>query len=429
MKKNNQPFNIKVKNYILLEPVGIGAYSQVIKSKKIGTDKLFAIKLYSEKKLRLNQNLKNFIQNELENLKILKDHKNVIKIIETFKEDEYLYVVYNFCQKGNLRNILDKKKITEKQALKYLKDLISIINYMKKKKIIHRDIKSENILFDKEENLKLADFGFSRILDFNMKIKGQIGSPVYMAPEMLENKLYCYKADIWSLGCVFYEILFNDCPFIANSITGILNKIYKGLNFCDMKISDFSKNVLVKMLERNPNKRISIEELFLLFENFDNEEKICKNIIQKNLQIKDDIIQNKILVEKKLPIEIRSLSDSSIDLKNNLTKIYKKKFLETDFQKKIFKVNFFLHVLKMTIEREYDFNKKLSHKSINYIINKLNFLIENLLEEIKKNKTLKKKIQYEIFLKNVKSFISFLIKTNEIKLEEKKNEISILRYF
>lgn len=436
--KKNQPFNIKVKNYILLKPVGQGAYSQVIKSKKIGTDKFVAIKLYSDQKLQINPNLKIFIRNELENLEILKDHKNVIKIVETFKEDEYFYVVYNYCEKGNLRNKLDKKKLEEKQILKYIKDLTSIMYHMKKKRIFHRDIKSDNILFNHQGVLKLADFGFSRILDENAKIEGQMGSPVYMAPEMLENKPYGYKADIWSLGCVFYEMVFNECPFVANTISGILKKIYKGVNFSSGKLnefsngklngfsngelSDFSKGVLFRMLERDPVKRISIEELFGIFEKIN-----FQDDFHDNLKLEKKVVKKKILMEKKIPIEIRSLSDDSDCLKNSLIKIFKSNFFGNDIQKKIFKINFLLNVLKMTSEKEYDFEKKLSHKSINYIITKLQKLTNNLLEEIQ-IKNINKKISIEIFLKNIKSFTEFIIKTNKIKIEEKNSEISILRY-
>ena len=120
--------------------------------------------------------------------------------------------------------MLQKKKVlSEKEALVIFRQLLEAFKELNKNNIMHRDLKPDNIFFN-DGKVKLGDFGFCKMLEVNMA-QTMLGSPIYMAPEVLKEEIYTLKADIWSLGVVLFEMLFGYCPFESSSISNLINVI------------------------------------------------------------------------------------------------------------------------------------------------------------------------------------------------------------
>lgn len=142
------------------------------------------------------------------------DHPNIIKFKEMMKTNTNFFLVYQYCEGGTLSELIKKKgKLPEEEALKYLDQLRNGFYACFKANILHRDIKPSNILF-KEGVLKLADFGFCKqLLKQTDMTQTMVGSPIYMAPEVLKGQLYDARADIWSIGVILFEMLYGKCPY------------------------------------------------------------------------------------------------------------------------------------------------------------------------------------------------------------------------
>lgn len=245
------------------EPLGKGTYGCVYKA----TDKLLkssrAVKVVSKKKLK---NIPRFRQ-EIDIMKNL-DHPNVIKLSETFEDTEKIYLIMELCTGGELFDKIVKRGcFPEPYAAFIMKQIYSVLNYLKYKNICHRDIKPENFLFyDKspESLIKVIDFGLaSYYTDTNVEMKTKAGTPYYVAPQVLTG-CYDYKCDLWSAGVLFYILLCGYPPFYGESDQEILYKVKKGnFHFKGKEWSHISveaKDLIKRCLQLNPNDRISASD-------------------------------------------------------------------------------------------------------------------------------------------------------------------------
>ena len=209
------------------------------------------------------------IEKEINILKSL-DHPNIIKIYEFFKTEKYIYIINELCTGGELFDkIVDVKYFSEEVACNIMRQLLSAVAYCHEKGIIHRDLKPENILIESSEeknkdffHIKVIDFGTCEILK-KSKLTEQIGTSFYIAPEVLKNG-YNEKCDLWSCGVILYILLCGSPPFYGKNEKEIFSKILYG-NFSFRhkiwnKISNEAKNLVQKLLEINPQKRLSAKE-------------------------------------------------------------------------------------------------------------------------------------------------------------------------
>ena len=161
-----------------------------------------------------------FTKNEILTLKRLNKERNpnIIRFIEIMRSINNTYYVYEYCNQGTLYEKLKRQKFfPEVEAIRYLKQLLNAMKTLQKHNIVHRDIKSDNILINNGV-LKLVDFGFCyRIKNKEMLVE-KLGSPLYMAPELLWEKPYDTRVDIYSIGCLIYELLFGNLPFNDRTI-------------------------------------------------------------------------------------------------------------------------------------------------------------------------------------------------------------------
>ena len=209
------------------------------------------------------------INKEINILKNL-DHPNIIKVYEFYSSEKYVYIINELCTGGELFDkIVDVKHFSESVACNIMRQILSAIAYCHEKGVIHRDLKPENILIESSEeknkdffNIKVIDFGTCEILK-KKKLTEQIGTSFYIAPEVLKNG-YNEKCDLWSCGVILYILLCGSPPFYGKNEKEIFKKILDG-NFTFRhkiwnKISTEAKNLVLKLLQVNPTKRISAQE-------------------------------------------------------------------------------------------------------------------------------------------------------------------------
>ena len=193
--------------------LGSGAFGKVFLSENIADPSFkVAIKVLNKKKLKKN------IDKIREEVKILTklDHPNIVKYYETYDDEKYLYLVMEYCSGGELFEKIARKKnqvFGEGEAAEIMKKLLRAINHCNSVGVVHRDIKPENIMYGRDGEVKLIDFGISRQVDNSLQRLSTIaGTPFYMAPEILDGQ-YNSMCDIWSLGVLLYVLVSGYLPF------------------------------------------------------------------------------------------------------------------------------------------------------------------------------------------------------------------------
>ena len=219
---SNPNDEITIKGYKIKERIGVGSYGRVYKVLK---DNIY----YVLKEIPLNLSSAaekiNSVQNEAEILSSL-DNKYVVKFYQSFKMNQNIYIIMEYCDNGDLCTFLNKIKKTRKDENHFLDEdfvwklfiQMSIgLFYIHSKKIIHRDIKTLNIFLTKNLDAKIGDLGVAKVLEDTNHANTFIGTPYYVSPEMCKNKPYNEKSDIWALGCILYELLTFNHPFTATN--------------------------------------------------------------------------------------------------------------------------------------------------------------------------------------------------------------------
>lgn len=269
------------------ELLGKGTYSNVYKGYHKITKEPVAIK-----EIDLNKNVK-YINRFYKEIEILEktDNINIINIITNIENKDYIFIIMEFCEKGDLRKFLKRRPLKEQHVKKLMIQLVNGMQYMHNNNIYHRDLKPQNILIDKYYNLKITDFGLAKDEEENPLFETICGSPMYMAPEIMKYKKYDKKADLWSLGVIFYELLTGKTPFTASNHAELLENIEKKKIYfpSHIKISHSARDLLIGLLNKDSKKRITWRELFnhewlstnitnsILRSNIISTHSICKN--------------------------------------------------------------------------------------------------------------------------------------------------------
>ena len=261
MSDNTATFQIR--DYVVFKKrIGKGGFSNIYKAFDKKNQRMVAIK---EICLDTLSKYKESIKRETKIMKNL-NHPNIVKLYDTIIDDttDNIYLVLEYLGRGDFSKFLKKRPLKEKYAKKYLKQLSSGLKYLLENKIIHRDLKPQNILVTNLGDIKIADFGFARYFDNDMVIQTVCGSPLYMAPEIMKNKKYDLKSDLWSVGVILYEMLIGHAPFRAKNIFDLMKQIERNDVKIPMEtnISDDCRDLLLKLLQKDPEKRISWPQFF-----------------------------------------------------------------------------------------------------------------------------------------------------------------------
>ena len=256
--------------------IGRGSFGEVYKAKNKETGELVALKkIYIDTNCSeedINEGIK-LIINEINNMEICSNYnmnEYSVKLYDYFQNKGEFVFVMELCD-DNLKGVLKKKnKFTPKEIYKYLSQLNNTFKIMVKKKIVHRDLKLENILIkyiNMEQNdfiVKLTDYGVSKQVTTTKVCKTHAGTSFTMAPEVLEGDgEYDNKCDLWSIGVIIYQLLFNEFPFKGKTEVAILSTI-KSLGLSCLKTPEDTnlRDLMLKLLTRQSKERISWEEYF-----------------------------------------------------------------------------------------------------------------------------------------------------------------------
>ena len=252
----------KVK-YVLGEKLGSGSFGDCYLCVSKEDNKEYAIKIMSKEKLKEKNILFYLAKSEITIQQNL-DSPKIVKIKEYIEDSKYIYIIQEYCKNNALSNLLSKRKyLTEIEVQNYIFQLIQGLYYLHSRKIIHRDIKPNNLLLDEKLELKIADFGLSKKLYEGQKLKEKLGTQVYMAPEIweLSETGYSFEVDIWSLGIVMYKLLTSKLPF------GDKNNVGKNIIKCNFTfpdkpfVSKEAKNLINQILVKDPRKRPSLNQI------------------------------------------------------------------------------------------------------------------------------------------------------------------------
>ncbi|CAK63641.1 unnamed protein product (macronuclear) [Paramecium tetraurelia] len=244
-----QQFKIKgtKSTYIIYDKIlGKGAYGIVLLAKTLNSGKQFDAKIINKKSLSPTDivNLRNEI-----NIQSKLSHANIVSMVDACEDNDYLYMLLEYCNGGCLfTNMQLNGPLNEEKAYKYFVQIVQAVQYLHSNKILHRDIKLSNLLLDKEDQIKLADFTWSTSLSLGYSSPQICGTTEEMPPEVIKKGFQNQKLDIWSLGIVLYEKLHNDLP-------------KNGQFFLKQGISEECKQLMKQMLEVDMAKRPSAEEI------------------------------------------------------------------------------------------------------------------------------------------------------------------------
>ncbi|KAM9780988.1 serine/threonine-protein kinase 36-like isoform 2-T2 [Syngnathus typhle] len=246
-------------SYHVLELVGEGSFGRVHKGMKKFTGQVVALK-FMPKMGRSSKELQS-LKKEIEIMSNLQ-HPNIVKFYDSFETETEVVVVTEYAEGQLFQIIEDDGSLPENQVCEIACQLVSALYYLHSRRILHRDMKPQNILFDKNGVVKLCDFGFARAMSVSTMVLTSIkGTPLYMSPELVAEKPYDHTADLWSLGCILYELLTGVPPFYTNSIFHLVQLIVKDPIKWPDTMSSTCMSFLKGLLTKDPQKRLSWPEL------------------------------------------------------------------------------------------------------------------------------------------------------------------------
>ncbi|WWC85951.1 uncharacterized protein L201_000821 [Kwoniella dendrophila CBS 6074] len=202
------------------------------------------------------------IEREIVIMKLI-DHPNVLNLYDVWETSSELYLIMEYVPGGELFDYLVKRgRLPISEALHYFQQIIHAVDYCHRFNICHRDLKPENLLLDKDKNIKVADFGMAAWEAGERMLETSCGSPHYASPEIVAGKAYHgSSSDIWSCGIILFALLTGRLPFDDDNIRSLLQKVKIGIFEMPDEIKDPARNLLSRMLEKDPEKRITMPEI------------------------------------------------------------------------------------------------------------------------------------------------------------------------
>ncbi|XP_031429352.1 serine/threonine-protein kinase Nek8 isoform X1 [Clupea harengus] len=252
-----------MEKYEKIKVVGRGAFGIVHLCRRRSDGALVILKEIPVEQMTRDERLA--AQNECQVLKLL-NHPNIIEYYENFLEDKALMIAMEYAPGGTLADYIQKRcnsLLDEDTILHFFVQILLALYHVHNKLILHRDLKTQNILLDKHQMIvKIGDFGISKILVSKSKAYTVVGTPCYISPELCEGKPYNQKSDIWALGCVLYELASLKRAFEAANLPALVLKIMSG-TFAPIsdRYSPELRQLILNMLNLDPSKRPQLNEI------------------------------------------------------------------------------------------------------------------------------------------------------------------------
>lgn len=243
--------------------LGSGAFGHVYLVAHNFTEKKYALKVISKRKSLQTYGNCELIYNEIEIHSKL-NHPNIIKLYNTSETEDEISILLEYAEHGNLFNLIQKENgFPESKAYEYFIQIVNAVYFLHQNNIIHRDIKPENILIGENNELKLCDFGWSKVLTMENR-HTFCGTMEYMAPEIVGAEKYDFGVDTWSLGILLYELLMGHSPFRAKKDKNIMLKIkFHDLGLDKTNLSPECIDLISGLLDPNPLNRLKIKDILV----------------------------------------------------------------------------------------------------------------------------------------------------------------------
>ncbi|XP_039013585.1 calcium-dependent protein kinase 24-like [Hibiscus syriacus] len=254
--------------YKIREELGRGEFGVTSKCFDLKTGEPYACKKISKARLRTEIDIED-VRREVEIMKHLPKHPNIVAFREAFEDKEAVYLVMELCHGGELFDrIVAKGHYTERAAARVVKTILYLLQVCHEHGVVHRDLKPENFLLADENetaSIKAIDFGLSIFYKPGQQFNDIVGSPYYMAPDVLKRN-YGKEVDIWSAGVILYILLCGVPPFWADNEEGIAQAIIRGKIDFERdpwpKVSEEAKDLVKRMLDPNPRTRITVQQVY-----------------------------------------------------------------------------------------------------------------------------------------------------------------------
>lgn len=219
-----------LENYDIGEFLGCGGFASVYRARCRTSGNEYAIKMIDKSMIRQN-NISSRVQNEIKVHQSI-SHENIVSLYDHFEDDKHICMVLQVCQGGNMFRYLRKTgPMSEDSAGHVVHQILSAIQYLHGKHIVHRDLKLSNILIGDSSlmTIKICDFGLAVGMQHPDEEHFTLcGTPNYIAPEIAGQSSYSFPADIWAIGCLFYCMVTGMSPFEQQDVNGTLQKILTG---------------------------------------------------------------------------------------------------------------------------------------------------------------------------------------------------------
>jgi serine/threonine protein kinase len=254
----------KVGSYNLEQPIGAGQFGTVYFGRDRSSGKAIAAK--SIDRTKLNSRLLKQMELEIKTMKQVQS-EYIVKLYDVLMTTNNIYLIMEFCSGGDLENFIKKHgAVPEPIARKWISQMLAAFVTLQENHILHRDLKLANLLLTCDDpelaDIKLADFGFARILNEQSMAQTQLGTPLFMAPEIFNREDYSYKVDVWSLGTLSYEIMTGRSAFNCATLVELKRMQREPVAFPeDSQLSDEAKDIVNRMLTYDSASRPSFEEL------------------------------------------------------------------------------------------------------------------------------------------------------------------------
>ncbi|KAL0450931.1 UNVERIFIED_CONTAM: CBL-interacting protein kinase [Sesamum latifolium] len=255
--------SILMHRYELGKLLGQGTFAKVYHARDIKTGTSVAIKIIDKEKI-VKVGMMDQIKREISVMRLVR-HPNIVQLYEVMASKAKIYFVMEYVRGGELFNKVAKGKMKEDAARRYFQQLISAVDFCHSRGVYHRDLKPENLLLDENGDLKISDFGLSAFAESKRQdglLHTTCGTPAYVAPEVINRRGYDgSKADIWSCGVILFVLLAGHLPFHDSNLMEMYRKIGKAEFKCPNWIPPDARKLISKILDPNPNTRISISKI------------------------------------------------------------------------------------------------------------------------------------------------------------------------
>ena len=256
----------KLSDFNLLKELGAGSFGRVLLVQHKITQAKYAIKAI-DKRNQANYEERRYFRREIE-IMYRVHHPNVVKLFGHFEDNTYCYFIMEYIPGGNIYSLVPKnniRQINTQQIASIMKDVISAVYFLHhmQPKIVHRDIKPENVLLDQGMVAKLTDFGWSNYMQGDMKRTTVCGTPVYLAPEIINNQGHDEHVDIWCIGVLLFELMAGYSPWQGSDVQTVKYNISRLKIQWPRDMDRDAADLISRILKYNPEERISLSQMLL----------------------------------------------------------------------------------------------------------------------------------------------------------------------